>query len=241
MKKRKAKIKQREKIKPDYLFITSHQLRTPLSAIKWVLEILLKGQAGRLTRKQRELIFSVYKANERTIVLVNDLLKVAMLEEGKIFLNYQKVDLYSIINDVLWELKPQQKSKQITIEFHKVKNLKPLVPVDPLQFHQALANIISNAIKYSPTKSKVTLTVKKDQKQIIFACRDQGLGIAKDEQSRIFTKFFRSSKIEKQKIPGSGLGLYIAQKIIKAHHGKIWFVSQKNKGTTFFISLPLVR
>jgi len=177
--------------KTEFISVASHQLRTPLSAIKWFLEILISGDAGSMSDEQMDYMDQVYKSNERMINLVNDLLKL------------------------------------------KKMNL------DPKLIRQAVMNILDNAIKYSPEKTTVTIDMKVKKPNLILSIADRGHGIPEKEQSRVFTKFYRGSNIVKKVTQGTGLGLYVVKTVIEAMGGSIRFESTENKGTTFYLSIPL--
>lgn len=227
-----------DQLKSEFVSVASHQLRTPLTGIKWIGELLLKGKAGTLQANQQELIQQLVETNERMIVLVNDLLNVSRIESGKnSTLELRSEDLTGLIKSIVEELQPVAAKKQVTVTLSGGTK-KLFCSCDAAKLRQALGNVMSNAIKYSPAKTSVEISLKSTDAMVIISCRDQGIGIPKEDQARLFEKFFRASNAIKHEAEGTGLGLYIARAIITAHQGTMWFESTVGKGTTFFISLP---
>jgi signal transduction histidine kinase len=228
-----------DQMKTDFITIASHQLRTPLTGVKWISELLLKGKVGRLNTEQREMVGHLIESNERMVVLVNDLLNVSRIEAGKMdVLESKQEDMIAFIHSIIEELTPVAAKKNVTIIF---SSHPPQLEIsfDAGKLRQAMVNVVSNAIKYSPEKSKVELGVKNTATAIVFSCQDQGIGIPPTEQGRLFEKFFRASNALKYQAEGSGLGLYITNSLVGLHGGKLWFESKEGQGTTFYISLPL--
>ena len=233
-----SKEKEVDKMKTEFLSLASHQLRTPLSAIKWFLEIILGGEAGKLSKKQQEMLGKVDQSNNRMIELVNSLLNVSRLEQGRIMVDPEPIDLNNLLNEVLAETSFKVKEKKQNI-IKKLKKNKLIIKIDPKLIRQVYLNLISNAIKYSPEKSDIIVSMKKTEKEVIFSVKDSGYGIPKSEQSKIFSKFYRASNISVKDTEGNGLGLYLVKKIVEVSGGRIWFESTENKGSTFSFLLPL--
>ena len=227
-----------EKLKTEFVSLAAHQLRTPLSAIKWTLKMLLDGDLGEITKEQKNFIEKTYTTNERVIELINDLLNVTRIEEGKYLYKPIPADLEEICQLALSFYGEEIKKKAIEFEFKKSKNKLPQVIVDIEKIKIAFQNFINNAIRYTPVGGRVTVSLKHDKKEITVQIKDTGIGIPADQKERIFTKFFRGTNAMKLETEGSGLGLYIAKNIIEAHGGKIGFESEKDKGTTFYFTLP---
>lgn len=227
-----------EKMKTEFVSISAHQLRTPLSAMKWILKMLLDGDLGEITKEQREFIEKCYTANERMITLINDLLNVARIEEGRFIYKPILADIISITQSVIASLTEEIKRKRIQFEFKKPREKLPEIKVDVEKISLAIENLIENAIRYTPERGKILVSLEKKENEIEFSVKDTGIGIPKDQQSRIFTKFFRAANAIRMETEGSGLGLFITKNIIEAHGGKIWFESEEGKGTTFYFTLP---
>jgi len=228
-----------EKMKTEFVSIAAHQLRTPLSAIKWSLKMLLEGDLGTISKEQREFIEKTYKANERMIALINDLLNVSRIEEGKFLYRPVLSDIEAITQSVINFYKEEIEKKKIKFNFRKPKKKIPRVKVDVEKIKLAIQNLLENAIRYTPIGGRITISLKTNKKTVKFQIKDTGIGIPKKQQERIFTKFFRGANAIRMETEGSGLGLFITKNIIEAHGGKIWFESEEGKGTTFFFTLPL--
>jgi PAS domain S-box-containing protein len=228
-----------ERMKTEFVSLSAHQLRTPLSAIKWTLRMLLDGDLGEITKEQREFIEKTYKSNERMITLINDLLDVTRIEEGRYLYKPSSTDFEPIVQFIINSYKEEIKRKKINFEFKKPEKKLPRVMVDVEKIKLAIQNLLDNAVRYTPAGGKVIVSLKAGKKEIEFSVKDSGVGISKDQQGRVFTKFFRGSNVLKMETEGSGLGLFIAKNIIEAHGGKIWFESEEGKGTTFYFTLPV--
>lgn len=226
-----------EKLKSEFVSLSAHQLRTPLSAIKWSISLLKESM------KESEallLIDKIFQANERMISLINDLLNVTRIEEGRYIYRIKPMDIKKIIETRIEAVTDMARTKNIKIEFEPSKDI-PMAVADEEKISICIQNLIENAVKYDKPKGNISISLNynKDKKQILFSIKDNGIGIPKEEQKRVFSKFFRSANAMREETEGSGLGLYIAKNIIEAHNGKIWFESKQKKGTTFFFTLPI--
>jgi len=227
-----------DKAKTEFVSIASHQLRTPLTAIKWNTELLAKRSFGNLTKEQAELVGDIETANANLIRLVNDLLSVSRIESGKLIYDPSEVYIDEIIKTVLKASEVSFKQKKIDL---KVKlDSKGLVYIDKLLIQQVIQNLIDNAIKYTPEKGKLTVNLEKTDKKVILSVKDTGMGIPASEQSKLFTKFFRATNAQTSAQGGTGLGLYIASEIIKLAKGKIDLKSEEGTGAEFIVSLPFL-
>jgi len=228
-----------EKLKSEFVSLTAHQLRTPLSAIKWTIKMVLDEDLGKINEEQREFLGDAYKSNERMINLINSLLNISRIEEGRYIYKLSSIDIGEITKKVINFYKGEAKKIGLRIEFKKPKRELPKVKVDVEKIQIVIDNLLKNALKYTPKGGRVTISLKNGKKEIEFSIKDNGVGIPKNQQKRIFSKFFRATNIRKIDTTGSGLGLYITKNIINAHHGKIWFVSKEGKGTTFNFTIPI--
>lgn len=232
--------KQIERMKTEFVSIAAHQLRTPLSAIKWTLKMFLEGDLGSLTKEQLDFLEKTYQSNERMIELINDLLNVTRIEEGRFIFKPTIVQLEKTCQEVINHLRDQILRKEIKFGFITPPEKLPSVRVDEEKIKLAIENLLDNAIKYTPSGGRVTISLKKGIKEIEFEIKDTGVGIPKAQQERVFTRFFRGANIVRLDTTGTGLGLFIAKNIIEAHGGRIWFESEEGKGSTFFFTLPTV-
>lgn len=228
-----------EKMKTEFVSLAAHQLRTPLSAIKWTLRMLLDGDLGKITEEQEELMSKCYQSNERMINLVNDLLDVARIEEGRYIYGMTMANMEDIIQFVLNSYKEEFEKRNVKIEFKKPEEKTPKINVDVEKIKLVLQNLIDNSIKYTLSGGTVTVFLKYDKKEIGVEVSDTGMGIPEDQKGRVFSKFFRGANALRIETEGSGLGLFLAKNIVEAHGGKIWFESEEGAGTAFYFSIPL--
>jgi PAS domain S-box-containing protein len=233
-----TKEKEIERAKSEFVSLAAHQLRTPLSAIKWALKMILEGELGEVTKEQREFLEKTYQSNERMIELINDLLNVAKIEEGGYIYKKVLVDLGEICQSILNSYQQEIEKKNLKVEFQRPKKL-PKLMADIEKISLAIQNLLENAIRYNHPGGEIKIELKPREGEVEFIIKDTGIGIPKEEQKKIFTKFFRASNARKMESGGSGLGLFITKNIIEAHGGKIWFESEEGKGTTFYFTLPI--
>jgi len=227
-----------EKAKTEFVSLASHQLRTPLSAIRWYSEMLLSKYTGELTEKQRSYLNEIYQGNLRMVELVNALLNVSRIDLGTFAIDPEPADLTVIMDSVLNELKPQIIQRKLIIE--KVYDPKvPIMEVDPKLTRVIFQNLLSNAVKYTDEGGKITAEIRRQNPYVYIRIADNGYGIPKSQHDKIFEKLFRADNVRQKDTEGTGLGLYIVRAIIKESSGKIWFDSEENKGTTFHVLLPI--
>ena len=224
--------------KSQFISIAAHQLRTPLTAIKWITQILQKDAQKNPHNTQKEQINKLNEIVQKVVNLVGDILNVARIEEGRFGLKYTKASLAPLLEDILKIAEVTARAREVTIKKNIPQNLSES-EFDSEKLRLALANIIDNAIKYTPTKGAVTIKAAKKDSQITITISDTGIGIPKEDHGRLFDKFYRSNTALKQETEGTGLGLFISHNIIEAHKGTITFDSIKGKGTTFVVTLPI--
>lgn len=241
--KSKKKVKDQssleERLKTDFVTLSSHQLRTPLSAVKWFTEILLTQRAGKLNKKQQDYLKEIHRSNERAIALVNDLLQVSRVQEGKLHLDPSEVDLPALVQEVIDADRALINANRIAINVEIIRSPLPKISVDKIKIRRIIQNLLSNSVKYTPHGGHVEVRVKNAGREVICSFSDSGVGIPADQQSKIFERFFRGTNVTKLQPDGTGLGLFIAKSLIEAHGGKIWFQSIEGQGTTFYFSLPV--
>lgn len=230
-----------ERMKTEFVSISAHQLRTPLSAIKWTLRMVLDGDVGELSGEQKDLLEKTYVSNERMIGLINDLLNVSRIEEGRFLYKQDQGQLEDVVNSVIGSSQELLKMKKISLGVDMPKEKLPKVNIDKEKLELAVQNLLENAVKYTPEGGSIHISLEKLETEIIFKIKDTGVGIPEHQHERIFTKFFRGDNVIKLETEGSGLGLYTTRNIIDAHRGKIWFDSKEGQGTTFYFSLPIAK
>lgn len=226
-----------EKMKTEFVSVAAHQLRTPLSAIKWTIRMILDGDVGEINEEQRELLEQTYISNERMIRLINDLLDVSRIEEGRLLYDQKDARIEDVIDSVIEASQEMLRNKNMVLEVNKKET--PKVRIDKEKIGVVIQNLLENAIKYTEQGGKIKITLDNDEKNVIFKIEDSGVGIPKSQQDRIFTKFFRAENVTRMETNGTGLGLYTTKNIVQAHKGQIWFESEENKGTTFYFTIPI--
>ncbi len=236
-----AKDRQEEisKLKSEFISIAAHQLRTPLSIQKWVYQGIVDGDFGRITKSQREAVEKGSIANESMIRLVHNLLDAARIEEGKFGFKFEEADISVFIKKIIDEKTVLAKAKNITLVFGDAVGGEAILNIDPDRLFIAVGNIIENAIRYTASGGTVSVRLDVNDELVSIKVSDTGIGITKDDQSRMFTRFYRGSNVMHVETEGTGLGLFISKNIITAHGGEISFHSEEGKGTTFIIKLPL--
>lgn len=226
------------KAKDEFISLSSHQLRTPSTGVKQYLAMVLEGYAGQITEEQRTFLKQAYDSNERQLVIINDLLRVAQVDAGKVTLRRTEVDIIPLLRDVIDEQSSKFSARNQTLLFQP-KNPRLKAKIDTANIRMVLENIIDNASKYTPPNKTIEISAKKLKDECIITIKDEGVGIEKNDISRIFSKFSRIENPLSAIVGGSGLGLYWVKKIIDLHEGSIDVNSEIGKGTTFTIRLPL--
>ncbi len=235
-------LKKMNAVKSDLISISAHQLRTSLSALKWILRMFIDKDLGKITSEQEGFMQKALDSNERMIVLVNDLLTLNHAENTVIKFNFKEVNILELLEQTLFEFYGESHKKEVELIFLKDYKDLPKVKCDEEMIRVVFQNLIENAIKYSNIKDKVVISLKYSEvnKEIEISIHDSGIGIKEEDKSKIFEKFFRAENAKTKDYIGSGLGLFTTKHIIENHKGKIWFVSDQDNGTTFFVSLPTI-
>jgi two-component system, OmpR family, sensor histidine kinase VicK len=234
-----------DQMRSEIISTTSHQLRTPLSVVKGNLEMILGGDFGELKKEQREILEEAAGGNDRMIKLVNDLMDVSKITDNKLELKMVPVQLETLASESVKELMPFAAKNKVSLVYNPPKNPLREVKVDLMRTKQVLQNMIDNAIKYSRAVKdgavKVAVMEIKEKNMVQVVVKDNGVGIPKEEQGKIFERFFRASNAVMQDPGGgTGLGLYIAKAVVEQLGGKFWFESEGiGKGTSFYCALPI--
>ncbi len=245
-KKDKAKTKQNlDKLPPveaaqhtnEIISMVAHELKNPLASIRGYSELLMSGAVGTVTPEQQNFLRVILANTDRMSELLADLSDAARLDSGNTKLNLTCVDALPIIQGVVASLQQQVTAKNISLEL-KFTTVLPDIIADPLRLTQIFMNLISNSVKYTQSGGKVSITSQINERDVIFAVQDSGLGISEKDQKLIFSRYYRSEDVQSRDIPGTGLGLYITRRLVEMQNGKIWFESVLGKGTTFYFCMP---
>jgi two-component system sensor histidine kinase VicK len=226
------------KSKSEFITVAAHQLRTPLSGINWTFEALSKITT--LSPGDKELVQNGALATANTLKIVNDLLDVSKIEEGRFGYNMENMDLVSFLSDILANANLTAKEYGVNLYFDKGTNPSIMVKIDPTKLGIALSNIVDNAIKYNIKNGSITVKLEKlqDKPYAQISVIDTGIGIPASDVGKLFKKFFRAENAVRVRTDGTGLGLYITKNIINRHGGNIWLESELGRGTTVYITLP---
>lgn len=230
-----------QRMKSEFVTVAAHQLRTPASVVKWTMDMLLNSDYGNMTGEQRKMVEMAYHTNEKIIRLVNDLLDVAQIEEGKYLSRVALADFMGVLAPIVDSYKTLAQNKKVNLVFIKPKDGLPRLMMDADKMKIALTNIIDNAVAYTPENGKVIVAVQYNEKnkEAEGVVSDNGIGIPEFQQKNVFSKFFRGSNAVKIDTEGTGLGLFISKNIIEAHGGRVWFDSKEGKGTNIYFTIPV--
>ncbi|MFT5179770.1 MAG: signal transduction histidine kinase [Candidatus Paceibacteria bacterium] len=231
-------LKKIDIIKSEFISVAAHQLRTPLSGIKWTIEMLVKEDLGTLNDEQKSFLKKAYSTNENLIAIINNMLNSDLIIKGKEDYVCSKTNIYDIIDEVVFQIEPIARGVGIEIIRDKRNSGLESIIADGRKLHMVILNLIDNAVKYGGGNSKVTITVENSDGDIKVCVSDRGIGIPEEQKNNIFGKFFRADNAVRVQANGSGLGLFISKNIIDKHGGTIWFEKNKDKGTKFCFTIP---
>jgi len=231
------RLAEASRMKSEFINIVSHQLRSPLTNIKWINDFLTSDSVE-LGAEKKEEYFSQMKENiKRMTELIDELLIVARIEQGAFPIRKREDSLTRLVSDQVSRFKAFAEASKAELVLHIQESL-PNIYFDPSLIKLVVENLIDNAIRYIKLGGKIEIKLERKDKKLLFAIKDNGVGIPQEDQKYIFQKFFRSDNALREQTKGSGLGLYIAKIIIEESGGKIWFESKEGKGTTFYFTLP---
>jgi len=233
--------KEIDRAKSEFVSLASHQLRTPLTTISWYTEMILHGDVGNVIPSQKKYLDEIYQGNRQMIELVNTLLDVSRIELGTFKAESKPTDIRRLAEDVLNEQKLKIEKKHLIITRKFTKDISTF-STDPKLLRMIFQNLLSNAIEYIASGGKIDFSLSLDgAKTLRIQVSDTGYGIPRNQHDQIFTKFFRADNVRDKDTEGTGLGLYIVKSVIENSGGKIWFESEENKGTIFYVRLPITR
>ncbi len=240
LKKANEDLKKLDKAKSEFISIASHQLRTPLSVIKGYISMLLEGSYGEVPEKAKDVLSKMEANNQRLNNLIDDLLDLSRIEGGRMQFEWAFISFAELIQSVVSDLKMVAEKKGLTFKWINEAPEKMYVRADKEKLRQVVMNLIDNAIKYTPQGSIEVKLVKTKENKARLAIKDTGIGMDAEELALLFGKFVRGKKTPRLWTEGSGLGLYVAKKIIEEHKGNVWAESEgEGKGSTFFVELPV--
>ncbi len=233
------KLQSLDKAKSEFLSIASHQLRTPLTAIKGYLSMIMEGRYGEVSDKAKEKMGDVYQSSERLIKLVNDLLNLSRIETGKMQLEPKEERIEDLVAEIVKDMHIVAEEKGIHLNFERPSTPLPEVFIDYDKIRQVILNIVDNALKYT-TEGGVDIEIKKEKDSVLVIISDTGEGMTEEECSKMFQSFSRGSAGTILHTEGAGIGLYVSKRFVDMHKGKVWVESEgKGKGSTFYIKLPV--
>jgi len=226
------------RMKMEFIGIVSHQLRSPVTNLKYALESLMSGELGEIQKKQLDYLTILKENVNRLQELIDDILVVSRIQTGVLSLKKEDFSIVDLVEKTIVETKPVSLASNITINFKKGENI-PNIISDSFWVKEAFKNLLDNAIRYQKGKGEVEILLEKRNKDIYLEIKDSGVGIPRADQKYIFQKFFRARNVLKGQTSGTGLGLFIVKGVIEKLGGKINFTSKENKGSTFWFSLPI--
>lgn len=228
-----------ESMKDRFLSVSAHQLRTPLSGMRWSMEMILGDDLGKLPKKVKDMLERVHANTVRMITLVGDLLDVSRINEGNYVEEALPTDIVPLAKEVLEAMSSDAEDRQVRLMFDKEESLTlPEVFAAPKKLYEVIENLISNAVKYTDAGGTVTMAIRPSAGGVTLSVADDGIGIPKREQEKIFSKFFRASNAMRKNTDGSGLGLSVVKSFVEEIGGRVWFESEEGVGATFFIEIP---
>jgi len=234
-----TQLRKLDEAKDEFISMASHQLRTPLTSIKGYISMIIEGDVGKVTPQQKHLLGEAFMSSERMVRLIGDFLSVSRLQTGKFIIEKHEVNIAKLIQQEVDSLAYTAQSRGLTFEYKQPKNI-PLLQLDENKIQQVVMNFMDNAMYYSKSDGgAITIQLKKKAHAIEFTVKDTGIGVPKEEQAKLFSKFFRAENARRQRPDGTGVGLYLAKKVIDAHDGEVIFSSKEGKGSVFGFSIPI--
>ncbi len=230
--------KEIDNAKTEFLSITSHELRSPMTPMKAQLQMLQEGYFGKLNKKQKESLKIITRNSDRLDNIIVDFLEISRIEAARLKFNFKETDISQIIDETTKFMEGFAKEKNIKLVVNVEKI--PIFEVDPDRLSQVLRNLVNNAIKFSEENSKIEIDAKQKEDNILLSVRDYGCGLTSENQIRIFEPFFQVESSSRRKHGGTGLGLAICRGIVEAQKGKIWVESKQGKGSKFSFTVPLI-
>lgn len=231
-------LQQLDEAKDEFVSMASHQLRTPLTSVKGYISMVLEGDAGKIAPMQQQLLEEAFTSSERMVHLINDFLNVSRLQTGKFMIDRRALDLAKVVGQEVDSLQTTADAHSLKLRF-RAPSYFPTLYVDEGKIRQVIMNFIDNAIYYSREHTTITVGLHIDNGDAVLEVHDTGIGVPESERAHLFTKFFRATNARKQRPDGTGVGLFLAKKVIVAHGGSMVFDSVEGEGSTFGFRLPI--
>ncbi len=238
LQQKNQQLEQMDKTKDEFVSMASHQLRTPLTSIKGYISMVLEGDVGDVTPDQRKLLEEAYTSSERMVHLIGDFLNVSRLQTGKFVIDRKLVDLAKIARQEVESIQQIASTHDIAVQYRPPARF-PQLYLDEGKIRQVIMNFIDNAIYYSPDSHDIKVTLRVEAGEAVLRVIDKGMGVPAEVQEKLFTKFFRADNARTQRPDGTGIGLYLAKKVVDGHGGSLVFESHEGKGSTFGFRLPI--
>jgi signal transduction histidine kinase len=232
LRKTNQKLKTLDETKDEFISMASHQLRTPLTSVKGYLSMVLEGDVGDISDQQRKMLDQAYVSSQRMVYLIADLLNVSRLRTGKFVIELTPTNLAEVIAGEVSQLVETAAARGLELTFNNPENF-PTLMIDETKIRQVIMNFVDNAIYYTPSSGHIRVSLIDTGQSVEFNVTDDGIGVPKVEQHHMFTKFYRAGNAKKARPDGTGLGLFMAKKVIVAHGGAVIFKSEEGKGSTF--------
>lgn len=235
-----AQLQRLDEAKDEFISMASHQLRTPLTSIKGYLSMMIEGDLGKVSDEQKHVLEEAFISSERMVRLIGDFLNVSRLQTGKFVIEKHDIDMAQLVQNEVDALSASAAGRDLSFLYRRPIDI-PLVAIDENKIQQVVMNFCDNALFYSRPGSVITVSLKKVGQTLELVVKDTGIGVPEDQKDRLFTKFFRASNAKQQRPDGTGVGLFLAKKVIDAHGGEIIFESKEKKGSAFGFRLPLTK
>lgn len=235
-----AELQRLDQAKDDFVSMASHQLRTPLTSVKGYISMVLDGDAGKITPEQKKLLSEAFTSSDRMVHLINDFLNVSRLQTGKFMLDRQLTDVSKMVKQEVDSLASTAKARDLVIKYVAPNDI-PGLYIDEGKVRQVVMNFIDNAMYYSPPRADIYVRLAIDDGKLMVTVEDSGIGVPESEQDNLFKKFFRATNARRYRPDGTGVGLFLAKRVIYEHGGRIIFKSKEGEGSTFGFSLPIKR
>ncbi len=232
------RLAEASRMKSEFINVVSHQLRSPLTNLKWTVDLLSSDRIETSIQKKEEYLAVLQENVNRMLELVNDLLIVSKIEQGIFPQRKQEISAADIFSEMIYGVKVYAEALNIKINFQPQNNL-PKIFIDPSYLKLIAENLLDNAIRYSKGGGEVDIKIEQRGSKLFFRVKDAGIGISEKDRNLIFQKFFRGENVLRKQTQGSGLGLFVVKSMIEKSGGKIWFESEEGKGTAFYFFLPI--